>query len=645
MTKSEKIIGIDLGTTNSCVAVLENGKPVIIPSIEGGRTVPSVIGFREAGRLIGELAKRQAIPNAKNTVYSIKRFIGRRWDDTETERSRVPYQCVSGKDKTVNVQIGDRRYTPQEISAFILHKLKEDAEHYLNEPVTQAVITVPAYFTEAQRKATKDAGRIAGLDVKRIINEPTAAALAYGLARPDEEQCILVFDLGGGTFDVSILRLGNQVIEVIATAGNNRLGGDDFDSCIVNWLITSFQTQEGIDLSNDPIASQRLREAAERAKIELSTIITTSINLPFITVGPGGPKNLDVELTRTRFEGLTRHLIEKTLGPVKQAIADAGISAEQIDRILLVGGSTRIPAVQSTLRQFFNGKALDCSMNPDEVVALGAAVQGGILAGELRETGTSPILLDVTPLSLGIETLGGIFTKIIDRNTTIPTSQSQMFSTAFDQQTSVEVHVLQGEAAMSDNNISLGKLMLTDIPPAPRAVPQIEVVFEIDVDGILTVSARDTGTGRLQKATFVDTGHLSKGEMQAILRRWEDQSEMDQLRKQLAELRNQAEISLLNSYEPMIRQYGKLFSQDLQEQTGKLAERLRKAIANPNITLQELQQRYEAFQHILMVMGKTLYEVHDEVHDDTPTDEYEWEDDTSNLVGSTTVRMDYESVE
>jgi molecular chaperone DnaK len=516
MAKHDKIIGIDLGTTNSCVAVWENGRPVIIPSREGGRITPSVVGFRETGRLVGELAKRQAIPNAKQTISSIKRFIGRRWEEVELERSHVAYPCVPGKAKTVNVQIGDRCYTPQEISAFILQKLKADAEEYLAEPVTQAVITVPAYFSEAQRKATKDAGEIAGLTVKRIINEPTAAALAYGVGKSGEEQSVVVVDLGGGTFDVSVLKLSDHVVEVVATAGNNHLGGNDFDHCIVGWLLQKFQTREGIDLSNDAIAFQRLREAAEQAKIELSTTSTASIHLPFITATKDGPKHLNVELTRTQLERLTHHLVAQTLEPVKQAIADAQLTVDQIDSILLVGGSTRMPAVQTALRQYFHGRPLDCSINPDEMVALGAAVQGAILAGELNETGSSPILLDVTPLSLGMKTIGGIFTKIIERNTTIPISRTCMVSTAFDQQTSVEVHILQGEAAMAEDNTSLGKLLLTDIPPAPRAVPQIEVLFEIDVDGILTVSAKDTDTGKKQKAVFLDTGSLSQQEKQMI---------------------------------------------------------------------------------------------------------------------------------
>ncbi|MGA9379450.1 MAG: molecular chaperone DnaK, partial [Phormidium sp.] len=463
-----KVIGIDLGTTNSCVAFLEGGQPIVIPNTEGGRTTPSIVGFGKADeRLVGQLAKRQAVMNAENTVYSIKRFIGRRWDDTEIERSQVPYNCVKGKDDTVDVKVRGKAYTPQEVSAMILQKLKQDAENFLGEPVEQAVITVPAYFTDAQRQATKDAGTIAGLEVLRIINEPTAAALSYGLDKQDQEQLVLVFDLGGGTFDVSILQLGDGVFEVRATSGNNHLGGDDFDNCIVQWMIENFQATEGIDLSADKMALQRLREAAEKAKIELSSTVTTSINLPFITADETGPKHLEMSLTKANFEDLVGHLVQNTIEPMNQALKDADLKAGDIDRIILVGGSTRIPAVQEALKQFFGGKTPDRSVNPDEAVALGAAIQGGVLSGEVEDL----LLLDVTPLSLGIETLGEVFTKIIDRNTTIPTSKSQVFSTATDGQTSVEIHVLQGERAMARDNKSLGKFLLTGIPPAPRGVP------------------------------------------------------------------------------------------------------------------------------------------------------------------------------
>lgn len=469
-----KVIGIDLGTTNSCVAVLEGGKPIVIANSEGGRTTPSIVGFGKYGdRLVGQLGKRQAVTNAENTVYSIKRFIGRRWEDTQEERSRVPYNCVEGKDNTVNVNIRNQVYTPQEVSAMVLQKLKEDAEAYLGQPVTQAVITVPAYFTDAQRQATKDAGTIAGLDVLRIINEPTAAALSYGLDKQDQDQKILVFDLGGGTFDVSILQLGDGIFEVKSTAGNNHLGGDDFDNCLVQWMIQKFKTTEGINLLTEKMALQRLREAAEKAKIELSSRNTTSINLPFITSDDSGPKHLELELSRSEFEGLVKHLVDSTIEPVTQALKDANLEPNQINRIILVGGSTRIPAVQQAISQYFGGRTPDRSVNPDEAVALGAAIQAGVLAGEVKDL----LLLDITPLSLGLETLGGVFTKIIERNTTIPTSRSQMFSTAVDGQTVVEIHVLQGERAMVKDNKSLGKFLLNGIPAAKRVFLKLKFLL------------------------------------------------------------------------------------------------------------------------------------------------------------------------
>jgi len=567
-----KVIGIDLGTTNSCVAVLEGGQPIIVPNSEGGRTTPSIVGFGKGQRLVGQLAKRQAVTNAENTVYSIKRFIGRRWQDTEAERGRVAYHCQRGRDDTVNIKIRDREFTPQEISAMILQKLKADAEAYLGETINEAVITVPAYFTDAQRQATKDAGMIAGLEVLRIINEPTAAALAYGLDKQNEDQHILVFDLGGGTFDVSILRLGKGVFEVKATAGNNHLGGDDFDNLLVRWLVENFQSQENIDLASDRMAIQRLREATEKAKIELSSMITTSINLPFIAADETGPKHLELELTRAKFEELTRELVEKTLEPVQQSLKDSELQPSDINRVILVGGSTRIPAVQELISRFFSTGQIDRSVNPDEAVALGAAIQAGVLGGEVEDI----LLLDVTPLSLGIETLGEVFTKIIDRNTTIPTSRSQVFSTAADGQTSVEIHVLQGERAMAQDNKTLGKFLLTGIPPAPRGVPQIEVAFEIDVNGILKVAASDQGTGKEQSILISHTGGLKPNE-------------------------------IFYSYEVTIRENSQLVAPDIRQLADQKRQQLEIALRDPSISPEKLKTTLAEFRQIVLEIGTRIY--------------------------------------
>jgi molecular chaperone DnaK len=598
-----KVIGIDLGTTNSCVAVLEGGKPIVVTNSEGGRTTPSMVAFAKGNtRLVGQLAKRQSVTNANNTVNSIKRFIGRRWDDTETERSRVAYKCVKGRDSTVDVELQGRQYTPQEISAMILQKLKADAESFLGEAVTQVVITVPAYFTDAQRQATKDAGAIAGLEVLRIINEPTAAALAYGLERQNQEQNILVFDLGGGTFDVSILQLGNGVFEVKATHGNNHLGGDDFDNAIVRWMIKAFYAQEKIDLRTDKVALQRLREAAEKAKIELSSTLTTSINLPFITADESGPKHLELELSRAQFEELSRSLIDKTIEPVQQALKDSDLSPEEIDRVILVGGSTRIPAVQKAIQTIFKQVQIDRSINPDEAVALGAAIQGGVLGGEVEDV----LLLDVTPLSLGIETLGEVFTKIIERNTTVPTSKSQIFSTATDGQTSVEIHVLQGERALAKDNMSLGKFLLTGIPVAPRGVPQIEVSFEIDVNGILNVSAEDKGTGRQQSITITNTGGLSPAEVERMRQDAEEYAEQDRRRMELIELKNQAE-NLLYNYELTLKDQGNAIRSELKAKIQQQKAQLEIAFKSSTSSIDEVQNLLNLLQNTLLEVGTDVY--------------------------------------
>jgi molecular chaperone DnaK len=599
-----KVIGIDLGTTNSCVAVLEGGKPTVIQNGEGGRTTPSIVGFGRSGdRLVGQLAKRQAVTNAENTVFSIKRFIGRRWQETDQERGRVSYSCVAGRDDTVDVLIRGKNYTPQEISAMILQKLKQDAENYLGESVTQAVITVPAYFSDAQRQATKDAGTIAGLEVLRIINEPTAASLSYGLDKQDQDQCVLVFDLGGGTFDVSILQLGDGIFEVKATAGNNHLGGDDFDDAVLQWMLERFQEAEGIDLSNDKMALQRLREAAEKAKTELSSTITTTINLPFITADETGPKHLEMELSRAKFEELVKHLIDATLDPMEQALKDADLGIDGIDRILLVGGSTRIPAVQEAVRRFLGGKAPDRSVNPDEAVALGAAIQAGVLGGEVKDL----LLLDVSPLSLGIETLGGVFTRIIDRNTTLPTSRSQAFSTATDGQTSVEIQVFQGERAMVKDNKCLGKFELTGIPPAPRGVPQIEVTFDIDANGILNVSAQDKGTGRQQSIRISNTGGLSSLEVERMRQEAQIYSDYDRKQQELAQLKNQAD-SLIYNYTSILRESGQFVEGALKQRAESLVNEVRMIMGSEQASVDILKSRLNQLQALLLELGTAVYQ-------------------------------------
>ena len=546
-----KILGIDLGTTNSAMAVMEGSEPEILVNAEGDRTTPSVEGFRKDGeRVVGKAAKNQAVTNPENTVSSVKRFIGRSYDETSEERKTVSYKVQKGKDGRAVVDIDGKDYTPEEISAMVLQKLKTDAEKQLGGPVTQAVITVPAYFNDAQRQATKDAGKIAGLEVLRIINEPTAAALAYGLDKTNKDQKILVFDLGGGTFDVSILELGDGVFEVASTAGDNHLGGDDWDQRIIDWMADKFQSENGIDLRADKMALQRLKEAAEKAKMELSSTTQANINLPFITADASGPKHLDYTLTRAEFERITKDLLDRVKKPVEQALKDAGLKAGDIDEVILVGGSTRMPAVQDIVKKL-TGKEPNMSVNPDEVVAMGAAVQGGVLAGDVEGI----LLLDVTPLSLGVETMGGVMTKMIDRNTTIPTRKTEIYSTAADNQTSVEVHVLQGERQMAHDNKTLGKFQLSGIPAARRGVPQIEVTFDIDANGIVNVSAKDLGTGKQQQITISGSTALNDDEVERMVKDAEAHAEEDAKRKEEIEVRNNAD-ALVNATEQTLQEVG-----------------------------------------------------------------------------------------
>lgn len=596
-----RVLGIDLGTTNSCMAIMEGGEVTVIPNAEGGRTTPSVVAFSKDGQiLVGEAAKRQAITNPERTIVSIKRKMG------TDER----------------IKIDEREYTPQEISAMILRKLKEDAESYLGEKITQAVITVPAYFADSQRQATKDAGRIAGLEVLRIINEPTSAALAYGLDK-EGDQTIMVYDLGGGTFDVSILELGGGVFEVKATSGNTHLGGDDFDNRIVDWMVTEFKKEYGVDLSKDRMALQRLRDAAEKAKKELSSLVSTNINLPFITATEAGPLHLDMTLSRAKLEELIRDLVELTVGPVKQALEDAGLKPTDINNVILVGGSTRIPLVQETVRKIVN-KEPRKDINPDECVAIGAAIQGAVLSGEVKDV----LLLDVTPLSLGIETLGGVFTKIIERNTTIPTSKSQVFTTAADNQTSVEIHVLQGERPMAADNKSLGRFVLDGIPPAPRGVPQIEVTFDIDANGIVNVSAKDKATGKTQKITIQATTSLSEDEIDRLVKEAEAHAEEDRRRRELAEARNQAD-SIIYQTERTLKDLKDKISAEDQERIEKALNELKEV--NGKDDIEPIRQKTEE-------LSRALYEVTTKVY------QSEQSEQTTTESSDDTVDVDHEDL-